>query len=254
MRQLFLLWLLQSVSDCLCSPILCQSATNGMSKSMSHPKMAAPGEALSNVWEVEQITHAALSRKTSTSLGVTDSARSISAVCSICLRTWCMRSNIAFVCGFLTTVGLGFIPYNLHRYSKCSLNSFLLAYIEWQHRGYLHNQVSFTNLAIWSEVLSKISSAVSSSLLLTVCLCNQVTTCSSTISNQLEAGLIMVRAIKSICKLSLPLKVYGPIRLTHNTHGLLMTVLDGTVSHLFFIWQALQDLVIDRMVVCMPFQ
>ncbi len=31
------------------------------------------------------------------------------------------------------------------------------------------------------------------------------------ISNQLEVGLIMVRAIKSICKLSLPLSVYGPI-------------------------------------------
>jgi hypothetical protein len=54
------------------------------------------------------------------------------------------------------------------------------------------------------EVLSKIFLAVSSSLPLTVCICNQVTTGSSTISNQLEAGLITVRAMKSICMSSLP--------------------------------------------------
>jgi hypothetical protein len=42
--------LIATISQCcLHSPILCQSATNGMSKSMSHPKMAAPGEALSTV-------------------------------------------------------------------------------------------------------------------------------------------------------------------------------------------------------------
>ena len=45
---------------------------------------------------------------------------------------------------------------------------------------------------------------VNSSLPLTVCQCNCSTTGSSAISNQLEAGLIMVRAIKSICKSSLP--------------------------------------------------
>ncbi len=35
----------------------------------------------------------------------------------------------------------------------------------------------------------------------------------STISNQLEAGSIIVRHIKSICDPSLPLRVYGPTRL-----------------------------------------
>ena len=41
--------ILRSVSDCLCSPILYQPAMNGMSKSISCPNMAAPGEALSTV-------------------------------------------------------------------------------------------------------------------------------------------------------------------------------------------------------------
>ncbi len=92
------------------------------------------------------------------------------------------------------------IPYDSHRYLKCSLNSLPLLYIKWQHHGYLHNQVLFTNLAIRSEVLSKISSAINSSLPSTVCQCSCSTTSSSAISNQLEAGSIMVRAIKSICK------------------------------------------------------
>jgi hypothetical protein len=110
-----------------------------------------------------------------------------------------------------------------------------------------------------SEVLSKILPAdVSSSLPLTICLRNWVTTGSSMISNQLKAGLIMVRAIKSICKLSLSLRVYGPTRSTHKySHGLLMTVLGRRCPylsfHLLFIWQVLQDLVIDWMVVHIPF-
>jgi hypothetical protein len=58
-----------------------------MLKSMSCPKMAAPGEALSTVGYVEQIAHAVLSRKTSTSLGVAESAISNSAVRSICPKT-----------------------------------------------------------------------------------------------------------------------------------------------------------------------
>ncbi len=150
--------------------------------------------------------HAVLSRKTLTSSGVTDLAISILAVRCICPRTGCTRSNIAFPCGFLTMVGLSAIPFDLHKYSKCSLNSFPLSYTKWQHRGYLHNQVLFTNFAMQSEILSKILLAVSSSLPLTVGLRNWVITGSSMISNQLEAGLIMVRVIKSICKLSLPLK------------------------------------------------
>jgi hypothetical protein len=57
-----------------------------------------------------------------------------------------------------------------------------------------------------SELISKILLAISSSLPLTVCLCNQVTTGSSMISNLLEAGLIIVRAMKSICELSFAFK------------------------------------------------
>jgi hypothetical protein len=50
----------------------------------------------------------------------------------------------------------------------------------------------------------------------------------STTLNQLEAGLIMVRAMKSIDKPSLPLSVYGPMRLTQKaSHGVLITILGG---------------------------
>jgi hypothetical protein len=42
---------------------------------------------------------------------------------------------------------------------------------------------------------------------------------SSTISNQLVAGSIIVRHIKSILEPSLPLRVYGPIKSTHNVIG-----------------------------------
>jgi hypothetical protein len=133
-----------------------------------------------------------------------------------------------FPCGFLTVVGLSLIPYDSHRYSKCSLNSLPLLYIKFRHRGYLHKQVLFTNLAIRSEVLSKISSPINSSLPLTVCQCSCSTTGTSAISNQLEVGLIMVRAIKSICKLSLPLRVYGPMRSTHkHSQRFVMTVFGG---------------------------
>ncbi len=117
----------------------------------------------------------------------------------------------------------------------------------------------YTNYALQSKVLAKILSAVSNSLPLTVCLCNCVTTGSSIILNQLEVGSIMVRAIKSICKLSLPLRVYGPMRLTHkHSQGFLMMVLGGRCLYLsfciLFIWQVLQDFVIGQMVVRIPFQ
>ncbi len=153
------------------------------------------------------MTHAALSRKTSMSLGVTELAISNSAVHSICPSTWCTCSNMPFACGFLTLVGKHLIPYNSHRFSKYSLNSLPLSSIKWWHRGYLHNQVLFTFLAIHSEVLSKISSAINSSLVLTVCWHSCSTMGKSAILIQLEAGSIMVRAIKSVCELSLPLEV-----------------------------------------------
>ncbi len=109
-----------------------------------------------------------------------------------------------------------------------------------------------------SEPLSKILLAVSSSLLLAVCCPNQVTMGSSTISNQLEVGSIMVRAMKSICKSYLPLQVYEPIRSTHkHSQRLLMLVLGGRYPYLrfrlLFVWKVLQDLIIDWMVVPIPF-
>ncbi len=50
----------------------------GMSKSISPPNIAAPGEALSTVWWVGGMAHAASDRRTS--LELTESAISISAV------------------------------------------------------------------------------------------------------------------------------------------------------------------------------
>jgi hypothetical protein len=77
---LFLLSLLQSVMLCLNSPIYFQSAMNSTSKSMSRPKIAAPGEAFNTVWYVEGIAHAALPMNVSMSAGSTDSVMSISEV------------------------------------------------------------------------------------------------------------------------------------------------------------------------------
>ena len=55
---------------------------------------------------------------------------------------------------------------------------------------------------------------------------------SSTISNQLVAGSIIVRHIKSILEPSLPLRVYKPMRSTHNaSQGVVMTSFYGTCPH-----------------------
>ena len=64
--------------------------------------------------------------KIATSLSLTVSAMSISAVQSIPMIVWCTRSSIAFACGFLTLVSLRFNPYESHRVSKWSLNSLQL--------------------------------------------------------------------------------------------------------------------------------
>ncbi len=54
----------------------------------------------------------------------------------------------------------------------------------------------------------------------------------STISNQLVAGSTIVRHIKSILEPSLPLRVYRPMRSTHNTsQGVVMTSFCGTCLH-----------------------
>ncbi len=80
----------------------------------------------------------------------------------------------------------------------------------------------------------------------------------STTLNQLEAGLIMVRAMKSIDKPSLPLSVYRPTSSTHKaSHGVLITILDGRCPYFWvrflFTWQVLHDFVMDWIVFLNPF-
>ncbi len=109
-----------------------------------------------------------------------------------------------------------------------------------------------------SKVLSKISSTIDDSLPLTCIFFSQWTKGSSTTSNQLLAGSIIVRAIKSMIVPSLPLRMSGPIRSTHNAlHGTVIMVLDGRCPYLSFrfllTWHALHDFVSDRIVVRIPF-
>ncbi len=58
-----------------------------MLKSISCPKIAAPGEAFNTVWYVERIAHAALLMNVSMSAVSTDLAMFISEVCIIIPRT-----------------------------------------------------------------------------------------------------------------------------------------------------------------------
>jgi hypothetical protein len=58
-----------------------------MSNSMSHPNIAAPGEAFNTVWWVEQMAHAASDKKMSMSLALTKLAISSSAVRSMFVNT-----------------------------------------------------------------------------------------------------------------------------------------------------------------------
>ncbi len=166
---------------------------------------------------------------------------------------------MAFTCGFSIVVGLRFMPYESHNVSKCNLNSNPLLNVKYQHLGYLHNQILLTNWLIWSDDLSKICFLIVLSLPLTFLVINRMIVSNSTTSNQLEAGLIMVRAMKSIDELSLPLSVYGPTRLTHKaSHGVLITILDGRCPyfcvHFLFTWQVLHDFVMDRIVFLIPAQ
>ena len=164
-----------------------------------------------------------------------------------------MRSNIAFACGYLIVVGLRLIPYESHRYS---INSLPLLYTRYRHLGCLLNQNLLTNHAIRSELLLKISSDTSDSLPSTVIVLNCWTMGQI---HQLDAGSIMVRAMKSMTEPSLPLRVYGPTRSTHNVlHGVVITVLGGRCLYFSFrfllTWHILHDFVIHRMVVLIPFQ
>jgi hypothetical protein len=60
---------------------------NGVSKSMSHPNIAAPGEAFSAVWWVKQMAHAVSDKKMLMSLALTDLAISSSVVRSMFVNT-----------------------------------------------------------------------------------------------------------------------------------------------------------------------
>ncbi len=73
------------------------------------------------------MAHVASAKKMLMSLALTDSAISSSAVRSMFVKTACIRSSIAFACGFLMLVGLRVMPYVLHRAQKCNLNSLPLS-------------------------------------------------------------------------------------------------------------------------------
>ena len=62
-------------------------------------------------------------------LGATESSILISEVQTIVITTWWIRSSIAFACGYLMLVGLGFTPYDSHRAIMLSLNSIPLSNI-----------------------------------------------------------------------------------------------------------------------------
>ncbi len=134
-------------------------------------------------------------------------------------------------------------------------------YMRYQHLGYLLNQNLLTNRAMRSELLSKISLQPQATLALpsTEIVLSPWTRGNSMILNQLDAGSIMVRAMKSITEPSMPLRVYGPTRLTHSIlHGVVITVLGGRCTYLSFrfllTWHVLHDFIIDWMVVHTPFQ
>jgi hypothetical protein len=60
---------------------------HGMSKSISCPNIAAPGEAFNTVWWVEPMAHVASAKKMLMSLVLTNSAISSSAVRSMFVST-----------------------------------------------------------------------------------------------------------------------------------------------------------------------
>jgi hypothetical protein len=84
-----------------------------------------------------------------------------------------------------------------------------------------------------------------------------VTVGSFIVSNQFLAGSIVVRHMKLILVMSLPLRVYYLMRCTHNAlRGVIMNSFDSTWPYLGCVsclWQDLQDLtLLDSM--CIPFQ
>jgi hypothetical protein len=120
-------------------------------------------------------------------------------------------------------------------------------------RGYLQNQVAYTNFAIIADDLSKYGSLsvvllhLWPFLFLAVLTSGRSSTSNSTISNQLVAGSIIVRHMNSITVPSLPFMVYGPIKSTQRVcHGLVITCLGGNLPYCFCFllstWHFLQFL------------
>jgi hypothetical protein len=60
---------------------------NRKSNSLSHPNIAAPGEAFNTVWWAERMAHAASDKKMLMSLALTDLAISSSAVHGMFINT-----------------------------------------------------------------------------------------------------------------------------------------------------------------------
>ena len=178
------------------------------------------------------MAHDMFVRIVSMSLGATESVISISEVQIRVITTWCICSSIAFACGVLRVVGLGLMPYSLHSRLKCNLNSLPLSNIIFRQRGYLQNQHLLTKLLTMSEDLSMYASLA---FLFFSVVGTMSSTGSSTISNQLVAGSIIVRHMKSNSVLSLPFTVYGPIRSTHKySHGMLTTSFVGSLPNFCF--------------------
>ena len=121
---------------------------------------------------------------------------------------------------------------------KVKLKFTLLSTIYCLH-GYLLNQVLFANVLTVADDLSKYGCfcwiCVSLPLRPFVPMGISSTRCdigNSTISNQLVAGSIIVTHIKSITVLSLPLRVYGPMRSTHSaSQGLVMASFAGSFPY-----------------------
>ena len=120
----------------------------------------------------------------------------------------------------------------------------------WQH-GYLLNQVLLTKWLIIAEDLSRYSFLVLTCTFVPDLSSGErvvnISTGNSTISNQLLAGSIIVRHMKSMTVPSLPFRVYGPIRSMHSvSHGVVTTIFVGSfpylVCRLLLAWQDLQFL------------
>ncbi len=85
------------------------------------------------------------------------------------------------------------------------------------------------------------------------------TTGSSATSNQLEAGSIIVRHMKSISVPSLPWSVYGLIKSTHTaSQGVIVASFVGSFPYfckcLLFTWQEQQFFTYEHTVECICFQ